>query len=527
MTIDRRLFLQRTGAGLALSSLSFREAFAQKTKRLIGAIEEDPASINPGLTTVISSFTAGCPVYSALTWMDAKGDVHPDLAESWEVAPDNRSYTFRLRQNVKWHDGAPFSAEDVKFSLENITRKLHPWGRNAFAALSVVEVLDPRTVVLRFERPNPFVLSASTVSIAAILPKHLWANQDPVQNPHNRKPVGTGPFILVENRVGDRLIYRRNPNFYIPGQPAFDELVLRVMPDGAARVAALENGEIDMLNTFALPTTEVRRVSRLPNIKIASTGQAAPTYLCTFNLRSPQLAKLQVRHALGHAIDRAFIRNTVMPGLADPVIGPVPSVLKLASKNVVDYAFDVERAKRLLDEAGYKLTDGRRFNLRLLFPNSDTRAVRMADILRQNLLAVGITTDIVPMERALLMQKGYTDGEFDLLIDSYLLGPDPAIGVERLYNSASIFTPARPFTNNSGYRSAEVDRLFDQEKQAVDPEKRRAIYEQIQIKVWADLPILPLFSYRGAEAYNARMVTGIFDVADGSKESFARAKPVA
>src|SRR5205085_557848 len=105
---------------------------------------------------------------------------------------------------------------------------------------------------------------------------------------------------------------------------------------------------------------------------IAATGQAAPTYLCTFNLRSRPLANVNVRHALAHAINREFIRNTVMPGLADPVIGPVPGVLKLASKNVADYAFDVERAKRLLDEAGFKVADGKRFNLRLLFNNSDT-----------------------------------------------------------------------------------------------------------------------------------------------------------
>jgi peptide/nickel transport system substrate-binding protein len=529
MTISRRHLISSASLGIVIPSVLAIPgvAHAQKLKRLVGAIEEDPAIINPGITSIISSFAAGCPVYSALTWMDEKGNLHPDLAEKWEVSPDALNYTFQLRRNVKWHDGTPFSAEDVKFSIENISKKLHPWGKSAFTSLIEVAITDPRTIVIRLERPMPALLSATTVSISAILPKHIWKDQDPLKSAFNRKPIGTGPFKLVEYKQGDRLIYRKNPDYYFPGQPAFDELVLRVMPDPSARVAALENGELDILYFNGLPNTEVKRVSAFPNIKIATTSQGAPAYLCTFNLKNASLSDVRVRHAISHAINRDFIRNAVMPGLADAMVGPIPSVLQLANKALKDYAFDTAKAKGLLDAAGLKPQgDGTRTKFRLLFNNSDVRANRIADIIREQLGQVGVNVELQPLERATLMQKAYVSGDFEMLVDSYLLGPDPAIGVERLYNSANRFSPMRPFTNNSNYANPEVDKLFAKEKFAVSLSQRKPVYDEIQKLIWAEVPILPLFSYRTAEAYNGKVVSNVFDCADGSKESFARARPV-
>ena len=525
--LTRRRFAA-TSTALASSPLLALSEFAQaqKLKRLVGAIEEDPAIINPAVSTVISNFAAGCPVYSSLTRMDGKGNLHPDLALSWEVSPDALHYTFKLRPNVFWHDGTPFSARDVKFTLENITRKLHPWGRTAFAGLAEVVITDPQTIVLRLDRPMPALMAGTTISISAILPEHLWKDQDPLKSVYNRKPVGTGPFELVDYKPGDRLVYRKNARYYLPGQPAFDELVLRIIPDVSARVAALESGELDLLYFGGLPSTEVKRVATFPNVKIVNTTQGAPAYMCIFNLRTPVLGDVKVRQAIAHGLNRDFMRNAVMPGLADAMVGPVPSAMQLCNKALKDYAFDPAKAKALLDEANLRGQGGSgRARLRLLLNSSDARANRLGDIFREQLGQIGIGVDVQPLDRATLMQKGYTNSEFDMLIDSFLLGPDPAIGVERFYVSSNRFTPARPFTNNSNYSNPAVDQLFAKEKSAISLAARKPIYDEVQKLIWADVPILPLFSYRTAEAYNSKAVTGVFDVADGSKESYARARP--
>jgi peptide/nickel transport system substrate-binding protein len=123
-------------------------------RRIVGALEEDPPIINPPMTSIISSFGAGCAVYGALTWVDRKGDIHPELAERWEIAPDGLTYTFYLRKNVVWHDGTPFTSADVKFTMENVTSKLHPWGRGAFKSLDHVDASDPH-IALRSSSSRP------------------------------------------------------------------------------------------------------------------------------------------------------------------------------------------------------------------------------------------------------------------------------------------------------------------------------------------------------------------------------------
>jgi peptide/nickel transport system substrate-binding protein len=244
-------------------------AFAQNApKRIVGALEEDPPMINPPMTSIISSYGSGCPVYGALTRLDRKGAIHPDLAERWEMAPDGKSYTFYLRKNVFWHDGTPFTSADVKFSLENITAKLHPWGKGAFRALESVDASDPHIAVLKLSMPSGSLLIGTNNAISSILPRHLWEGTDFVKNPHNKKPIGTGPFKLVEYIQGDRIRYEKNEKFYIEGQPAFDELVLRIIPDAAARVAAFEKGEVDMLYNNSMPFTEITRIAKFPNVEL-------------------------------------------------------------------------------------------------------------------------------------------------------------------------------------------------------------------------------------------------------------------
>ena len=323
------------------------------SRRIVGALEEDPPVINPPMTSIISSFGAGCAVYEALTWVDSKGGIHPELAERWDISPDGKTYTFYLRRNVLWHDDTPFTSADVKFSLENVTAKFHPWGRGAFKTLDTVDASDPFVAVVRLKTPSPAVIKAVNNAISAILPRHLWEGTDFVKNPLNKKPVGTGPFKFVEYVPGDRIRYVKNEKYYVPGMPAFDELVMRIIPDAAARVSAFEKGEVDMLYNNAIPFTEIERVSKFPNVEIRASGVSGAAILGVINMKSQPYDDVHVRQALACAIDRKFIRDNVMPGFSEIQVGPLPPSMDLVNTSLKDYPHDLDLANRMLDEAGY------------------------------------------------------------------------------------------------------------------------------------------------------------------------------
>jgi peptide/nickel transport system substrate-binding protein len=515
-----------TGAAILPYELArTRFAWAEgEPKRIIGALEEDPPVINPPMTSIISSFGAGCPVYEALTWVDQHGDIHPELAERWEISSDGKTYTFYLRKNVLWHDGTPFTSADVKFSLENVTAKFHPWGRGAFKTLDRVDADDPHIAVIQLKTPSPAVMNAVNNAISAILPKHLWEGTDFVKNPLNKKPVGTGPFKFVEYIQGDRIRYTRNEKYYIPGEPAFDELVMRIIPDAAARVAAFEKGEVDMLYNNSLPFTEIGRVKTLPNVELKASSVSGAGFLGIINMKSKPYDDVRVRHALAHAINRSFIReNVLLPEYADIQVGPLPPSMKLANKNLKDYAYDAKRANQILDEAGYtRKADGSRFEFRLLWPANDIRITKMADVIRQNLSDVGISASLQPLERAALNQKGFIGEQFDMIIDSYAQGPDPDIGTERLYVTSNIHSPPLIFTNNSSYSDPQVDKLFAEQRLQTDPAKRKEIYDKVQEIVWEALPVLPIMAYSSVGAFRNTAMVNAFNSGDASKDSFSR-----
>jgi peptide/nickel transport system substrate-binding protein len=527
IALHRRTVLGGLG-GLMLNPTRFASG-QPLPKRIIGALEEDPPMINPALTTIISSFGAGCPVYGALTWINPQREIHPELAERWEASPDGKTYTFYLRKNVIWHDGEPFTSADVKWSFENVTAKLHPWGKGALHSLDTVDASDPHVAVVRLKIPSASLMSAMSNSISAILPKHLWEGSEITKNPHNKQPIGTGPFKLVEYIPGDRIRYVKNDKFYIPGQPEFDELVLRIIPDAAARLAAFEKGELDMLYNNAIPYSEIARVAKLPNVETVASDVSGAAIIGVINTKAAPYNDKRVRQAVAHAIDRKFISDNVLPGVSQVMVGPLPSSFPLHNDSLKDYAFDPAQANQMLDDAGYpRKADGNRFEFRLLWAAYDARSTKMADVIRQNLSTVGIAVSLQPLERGALNQRGFIGEQFDMIIDSYALGPDPDIGVERLYNTNNILTPPGVFTNNSAYSNPELDKLFDAQRVQTDFARRKEIYDKIQEIIWDAMVVLPIVAYSGVSAYRNTAMTNAFQAADGSKESFARVKlPVA
>jgi peptide/nickel transport system substrate-binding protein len=522
MTPTRRGLLR----GTAATALAFpRLAGAATATRLVGALEETPPTMNPAISAVISTHASGTPVYGALTHILPDGTVRNELAEHWEMAKDGLTYTFHLRQNVSWHDDAPFTSADVKFSIENANGKLHQAGRGAFRMVDRIDTPDAQTVIFRMKAPSAAFIYGTDSYCGDILPRHLWEGSDILKNPLNLKPVGTGPYKMVEFRSGEFIRYQRNDKYFLPGLPHIDEVVLRIIPDAAGRLAAFENGELDMLYHNALPWPQVPRIEKIPGVGIKLTNLRGAAYLGIINTRRAPFDDVRVRQALAHAIDRNFLRKTVAGAFGLDMRGPVPPVNALYNRNLPDYAFDAGRANMMLDQAGHpRGADGMRFNFDFLYPNYDMNMATAGDIISRNLRDVGIRTTLQPLDRLALNQKGYVAGQFDMIAETYGLGPDPDMGVERLYNGGNIHTPGIPFTNTSGYANPEVDALFDRQRVQTDQAARKAIYDRIQELIWRDLPVLPLFSHTPPNAFWASRIQGVFNGAYGNQDSFAEAR---
>ena len=237
-------------------------AWAADTPRyggtLIKTLGANPPMFNSAITADHMTVSAGCLLYNGLIYLDRDGNPKPELAKSWEVKRGGLEFVFTLQPNAKWHDGKPFTSADVKFTMEEMLAKYHPRAKAALADVTAVEIPDPRMVVIKFSKVFAPFLQVMSCAEAPILPKHLYEGTDVLKNPHNTdNPVGTGAFKLTEFVRGDHLTFVRNPDFFLPGRPYLDRLVLKIIPDAAGRLLAFEKGELDYIETsyFPLPET--------------------------------------------------------------------------------------------------------------------------------------------------------------------------------------------------------------------------------------------------------------------------------
>lgn len=220
----------------------------------------DPGQLNPGITTSGLTHQVTGQIFNGLVRLDDKLQPQPDLATSWQVSNDNKTYTVQLAQGVRWHDGQPFSSADVKFTFENILVK---FSQRTIAALGPIldgiDTPDPNTVVFRFKRPYPPFMSLVDEDNGPILPKHLYVNTDPFTNPANAKPVGTGPFRFESKADGDRITLVRNPTYFKDGQPYLDRIIFRLIANPVQALQAFQAGEINLLSPIPPRSSSSRR----------------------------------------------------------------------------------------------------------------------------------------------------------------------------------------------------------------------------------------------------------------------------
>ncbi|WP_207484380.1 ABC transporter substrate-binding protein [Arenibaculum pallidiluteum] len=516
------LRIATAAAFVSLLALGSSAGWAQAPKRggtVHAIVTPEPPMLMQGLSQTGPTNMVAGNIYESLLRFDEKLNPQPSLARSWEVTDGAKVYTFKLQPNVKWHDGKPFSAEDVVFTLDKFLREVHPrWRPIANAQVEKIEQLDAETVRITLKQPFGPLLFAMEVASAPIVPKHVYEGTDYKANPMNNTPIGTGPFKLKEWKRGSYIHLVRNEDYWIKDKPALDEVFWQIIPDAASRAVAYETGKVDVLTGGSVDIFDVPRLAQLPNTCVTTKGweMFAPHAWITVNHRNGILGNKQFRQGLMHAIDREFGKDVVWNGYGKIPTGPISSKTKFYSDDVKKYDYDVKKARDLIKQSGYK---GETIKF-LALPYGETWT-RWAEAVKQNFAEVGVNLEIVTTDVPGWVQKT-SDWDFDLTFNFlYQLG-DPAIGVSRSYVSSNI-AKGNPFGNVGGYSNPEADKFFADAAVAATEAERQTLYTKVQQILAEDLPVLWLLEMDFPTIHRCNvknLVTTAIGVNDGFRDAW-------
>ena len=473
--------------------------------------------VNPEPPTLASYYSTSGPIHPVATkihegLLEYDFDLKPipGLAESWSVSDDNKAVTFKLRRNVHWHDGKPFTSADVQFSIMKVLRAIHPRGSIIFAPVVAVDTPDEFTAVFQMSAPNPAMLMGLSGRESPMVPKHILEVGDIRQNPNGNRPIGTGPFVFKTWSRGSHIILERNPNYWKKGEPKLDRLLFRFIPDASSRAAALQADEIQVAAYNAIQLSDVKRLTALGSVLASTKGyeMISPIALLECNTRRPPFNNVLVRQAVAYALDRRFIIDNVWFGFGKLATGPISSNFErngLYEPAVQSYAFNVLKANELLDQAGLKPNAaGVRVEIVHDVLPYGLEWKMLGEYIQQALAKIGIAVKIRYEDVARFMRRVYTENDFDL--DSVWLSnqSDPVLGVERTYTTAGI-QKGVPLSNGSGYSNPKVDQLFLDARSEARLKVRADKYRAAQRLIVQDSPCIWISEMQFVTMFNKRV----------------------
>ncbi len=462
-----------------------------------------PTNLNPAINTSNGAVYISGKVVETLAEAGFEG-LQPRLATGWEGSEDGLSFTVHLRDGVTWSDGQPMTSADVKFSAEEAWKVGQSLAKTVLVNLEGVDTPDPQTAVFRFSAPTPESLIANALPfISAVLPAHVYQGTDFATNPDNPlnlNPVGTGPYLIDEIKPGEVIRMSANPNYWDPDKPYLDGIVFQILPDAAAKAAALETGEVQLTVFSGVPRVDLQRLDDLEGVSATTTGYEGLPYQVTldFNHRNPVLANVDVRKAIRQALDPQFIVDTIFLGFgADVATGPVPkTATDFYTEDKTLYTFDTAAAEAALDAAGFpRGADGTRFSLRLRAAPFFPETTATGEYVKQALEDVGIAVEIVAADSTpAYLQAIYTDHDFDLSINSPAYRSDPAISTTILFQGG--LEPGINFSNQWGYDNPELNQVIADGLTTLDTAARQEVYKDFQRIIADDLPNISLVDFR-------------------------------
>src|SRR5437773_147720 len=480
-----------TTAWLALVALMIGPGMAvpaapQPAGTLVVGLVAEPVNLDPAQVTDLNSNRVGRRIVETLvTFPEEKTDVVPGLAESWTISNDGLQYTFKLRKGISFHDGTPFNAAAVKFSIERQFNESHPayklgkypFANYFFGNVKAVEVLSDDRVAFLLKEPRASFLAVLTAAAASVV-SPTAVMRSGLDYPS--RPVGTGPFKFASWDRGQRVVLEKNPSYWkFPVK--VDRVIYRPIVEDQARLTELLTGTLDLI--VGVPPDFVGQLESSPKITLLKQVGAHVWYLGINNQKKPFDDK-RVRQALNYAVNKDSIVRDVLKGTGSLSRGPVLPNTWGADAALKAYPFDPDRAKKLLAEAGYPSG----FSTTLWVPESGSgmqSPVAMSTVIQSNLKAVGVNVALQTMEWGAYLAKLRTK-EQDLFALSWMAGnEDPDMVMYPLLHSSQ-WTPNGP--NRALYKNERFDDLLSQARQVTDQTKRAALYREAQKILVEDAP---------------------------------------
>lgn len=451
-----------------------------------------PMVLNPILNTDVPSDIVIGTIFSGLITVNDRMEHKPDLAKSWEVEllDDGRMVmTFHLREDVLWHDGVPFTAEDALFTFETIMDEYTiTIRRGDYEKVEIWEVVDPHTFRVTFVEPFAPALTAFT---RGVIPKHLLEGEDINIARFNHEPIGTGPFVFREWVPDVHVIVDRNENYF--GQvPYLDSIMWRIIPDDEILMMELEAGAIDFAG---IPTIHYRRMREVDHVYVHRFPGLRFTYF-GWNERLPKFDDDRVRRALTLALDREIMAEVIYEGLAVPATGPFPPVSWATNPDVIPLPYDPEEAKRLLAEAGWTDTDGDgwldrdgiKFEFEFLGQAGDPVDMMIIELAMEHYRAIGVKLTPLFLEWGDFVSRlDPPRRDFEAFFLGFSVGIDPDVHV--FYHSGQ----AEWGFNDTNFVDTITDVLIDAGRRTLAFEQRRDIYWELHDRLNELQPVSFMF----------------------------------
>jgi peptide/nickel transport system substrate-binding protein len=463
--------------GWALPLLSCSQTPDPNT--LVMIIESSPTNLDPRVGIDAQSERIDELIFDALLTRDEHLNVQPGLAEKWEI-PDAQTYIFHIHHGVTFHNGQPLTSRDVKWTFDSLLQgKIRSPKLPAYRFVDHVDAPDDFTVVFHLKEPYASLLWNLSEGAIGIVPSGALDQM-------SQKPIGSGPFKFVSAEQDKEVILERNDNYW-GAKARLSRVRFTVVPDATTRALELRKGGADIAINALTPDTVVALESN-PNLQIERGAGTIVSYI-GFNTRDPMLGDVRVRQAIACAIDRSPLIQYIWRGFARPASSVLPIQSWAYNPDASGFTYDPERARQILDAAGYKAQDGVRFHLTMKTSTEESTRL-LAAVLQQQLRDVGIALDIRTFEFATFLAD-VTSGAFQVYSLRWIGSEDPDI-FDTAFHSHN-FPPAG--RNRGFYSNPRVDALIDQARRETDQSVRRRLYFEVQEVLARDVPYVNLWYF--------------------------------
>mgnify|MGYP001212788398 FL=1 len=454
----------------------------------------------PSLNPLHSAYEVGLvtsQIYASLTKMDENNEIAPYIAESWKISNGGKKYTFNIAKNANFHDGKPVTSGDLAYSFD-IIKKYHRFGKQMFGPIESYEYPNQKTLIVNLSKPHgPLLLAAAIPRQLPILPKHIFDDgTDFMKHPGHKNPIGSGPFKLGERKAEEYVSIVKNENHFVSGRPYLDKIIYQNVQDKTAKRIGLRKNQFQLARVDSVVRfSDIKQFSALDHLNLTEyKGISGGAIVLEFNNRRKPLKNKKVRQAIAYTVNRSHIANVLHGGYTKPSRSPFPATNVFFNKKLNGYPLDLDKANKLLDEAGYTKTDGERFELNLIYiaqPFMPDFNHLTAEFVRAELKKVGIKVKLEPLQGFPGWAKRSAAWDFDMSINWPGDKIDPAIGISRLYVCDNIKNQA--YTNTSGYCNKTVDDIFARAAVEPDMSKRKDLYFQVQDLLIEEMPMLWIF----------------------------------